>query len=145
MTRPARGLVAASVLVVAGIGGLALFGNWALHGSLLGGRVDLVRDPGHLHAIDAYFRFSPVHWAGLLASPSRGLFVFSPVLLFGLPGLVRCLRGGCGSVARLASASALASFGSAMPRCGGSSVITLGRRAFTISSCMGPKCHQRDP
>jgi hypothetical protein len=111
VTRPARGLVAASVLVVAGIGGLALFGNWALHGSLLGGRVDLVRDPGHLHAIDAYFRFSPVHWAGLLASPSRGLFVFSPVLLFGLPGLVRCLRGGCGSVARLASASALASFG----------------------------------
>jgi hypothetical protein len=80
-----------SVLVVS-IGSLALYANWHFHGSLVGGRIDLVRNPTMFHSVKTYFHFSPVHLLGLLTSPSRGLFVYSPVLLFAVPGLMRSLR-----------------------------------------------------
>jgi hypothetical protein len=42
----------------------------------------------------AHFRGNPVlGLAGLLVSPSRGLFVFSPIFLFALPGVMIALRG----------------------------------------------------
>jgi hypothetical protein len=79
-----RWLTAAWVI---GIGTLALYANWRLHGSLLGGRVAIVSGIARTHAVPAYFHFSLVHLAGLLAAPSRGLFIYSPILLFALPGL----------------------------------------------------------
>jgi hypothetical protein len=48
-----------------------------------------------LHATPSALSHEPwVGAAGLLVSPNRGLFVFSPVVLFALPGLVSGLRAG---------------------------------------------------
>ena len=113
-TRDARGRpgpAVASAAIVAALGGVALFANWTLHGSLLGGRVDFVGSPERFADVSSYFSFSPVHWAGLLVSPNRGLFVFSPVLLFALPGLVRSLRADAPPTHRWISLSGLAIFG----------------------------------
>jgi hypothetical protein len=105
---PGRARALVSLGAVAGIGGLALLANLWLHGSLLGGRVEFVESPERYAAVSSYFGFSPVHWAGLLASPNRGLFVFSPVLLFALPGLVRCLRADAPDARRWISVAGLA-------------------------------------
>ena len=86
-----RTIAVVTAVVVLAIGGLALFGNWYLHGSLLGGRASIVTAIAHTHAVTSYFAFSPWNLVGLLAAPSRGLFVYSPVLLFALPGLARSL------------------------------------------------------
>ena len=73
----------------------------------------LVSDPQRFHAVATYFSFSPRHLAGLLVSPSRGLFVYSPVLLLAIPGLLRCLRRDASAPSRLmASAKAVRT-----PRC----------------------------
>ncbi|HYC22045.1 MAG TPA: hypothetical protein VEI94_05050 [Candidatus Bathyarchaeia archaeon] len=80
--------------IVAAIGLLALIGNWCLHGSLLGGRADLVSTIATTHAVPSYFHFSIFNMLGLLFAPSRGLFPYSPVLLFAAPGLLLCLGSG---------------------------------------------------
>ena len=100
---------ATAALVVA-IGGLALFANWWLHGSLLGGRASIVEDISRTHGVPSYFHFTPWTWVGLLAAPSRGLFVYSPVLLFGLPGLVRTLRASSPSAERLVTVAGILVF-----------------------------------
>jgi hypothetical protein len=89
----ARRVAAATLGLVAGIGATGLFYNWQLYGSLLGGRAEIFAGITQTHAVSTYFAFSPLNLVGLLAAPSRGLFVYSPVLLFALPGLVRGLRG----------------------------------------------------
>jgi len=94
--------ITTAVLVVA-IGALALFGNWYLHGSLLGGRAPIVMRISATHGVPSYFHFTPWTWAGLLAAPSRGLFVYSPVLLFALPGLVHTLRASSPPTERMMS------------------------------------------
>jgi hypothetical protein len=99
--RPAAGTVTA--LLVLAIGALALLGNWYLHGSVLGGRASIVTRIARTHGVPSYFHFTPWTWVGLLGAPSRGLFVYSPVLLFALPGLVRTLRTRCPSSERLMS------------------------------------------
>jgi hypothetical protein len=87
-----RGAAVATALVVVVIGALALIANWYQHGSLLGGRAWLVSTISRTTAVPSYFHFSPWSLIGLLVAPSRGLFVYSPVLLFALPGLVYTLR-----------------------------------------------------
>jgi hypothetical protein len=77
---------------VMAIGAAALAANYALHGSLLGGRAEIVSGIAQSHSVTSYFHFSPTHLLGMLAAPSRGLFVYSPVLLFALPGLLVGLR-----------------------------------------------------
>lgn len=99
--RPTAGRATAALVVA--IGGLALFGNWWMHGSLLGGRAPIVEQISRTHGVPSYFHFTPWTWVGLLAAPSRGLFVYSPVLLFGLPGLVRTLRRSAPPIERLMS------------------------------------------
>lgn len=96
--------------VVAAIGGLALFGNWHLHGSLLGGRAAIVDAIAGTHAVESYFGFSLWHLIGLLAAPSRGLFVYSPVLLFALPGLARSLAASAPAEERLMSVAGITMF-----------------------------------
>lgn len=106
--RPVAG-VATAVIVVA-TGALALFGNWYLHGSLLGGRASIVQRIAATHGVPSYFHFTPWTWVALLAAPSRGLFVYSPVLLFALPGLVQTLRSASPRIERLISVSGLLVF-----------------------------------
>jgi hypothetical protein len=108
---PRRALGVATAAIVVGIGGLALFGNWYLHGSLLGGRASIVADISRTHAVSSYFGFSPWNAIGLLAAPSRGLFVYSPVLLFALPGLARSLGRSAPSAERLMSLAGILVFG----------------------------------
>jgi hypothetical protein len=104
------GPVIGTLALIVGIGGLALAANFWLHGSFLGGRVEFVESPERYADVRSYFAFSPLHWAGLLVSPNRGLFVFSPVLLFALPGLLRTLRGDAPSAQRLITLAGLATF-----------------------------------
>jgi hypothetical protein len=110
VTKAPRRVATVSTALVLGAGLIALYANWRLHGSLLGGRVEIVSTIGSTHAVDAYFRFSMANLAGLLFAPSRGLFVYSPVLLFAIPGLVRCFRRSSPSPHRMASIAALAIF-----------------------------------
>lgn len=107
-SRPATGLVAAALLAYALVrhrgqglrallGALAIVLPLALHnlwqfGSLQGGYA-------RLHATHATYHGVPSAWGsslaegllGLLVSPSRGLLVYSPVLVFALAGLVQAL------------------------------------------------------
>jgi hypothetical protein len=96
--------------VVVALGALALFGNWYLHGSLLGGRASIVESIAQTHAVSAYFSFSPWNLVGLLVAPSRGLFVYSPVLLFALPGLARSLAPSAPTAERLMSVAGVVVF-----------------------------------
>jgi hypothetical protein len=86
-TRPAIVLFATAAVSL--IAATALGFNWQVHGSWLGGRSDIVANIAATHAVTAYFDFSLMHLVGILFSPSRGLFIYSPVLLFALPGVVR--------------------------------------------------------
>jgi hypothetical protein len=110
VTRAPRRVALASTALVVAIGCLALYTNWYFHGFLLGGRMTLVTDPQRFHAVDSYFSFSLRHLAGLLISPNRGLFVYSPVLLLAIPGLLRCLRRDASPPSRLISIAGLAVF-----------------------------------
>jgi hypothetical protein len=89
--RARRGPGVVTAGVVAAIGGLALLGNWWIHGAVMGGRASVVASISKTHAVAAYFDFSPWNLVGLLVAPSRGLFVYSPVLLFALPGMIATL------------------------------------------------------
>jgi hypothetical protein len=99
--RPTIGITTA--VLVAAIGGLALLGNWYLHGSLLGGRASIVTAIAKTHDVPSYFHFTPWSWIGLLAAPSRGLFVYTPILLFALPGMFHTLRASSPPTERLMS------------------------------------------
>jgi hypothetical protein len=101
--RPTAGAVVA-------VGGLALVANWSLYGSILGGRSAIVSSITHTHAVGSYVGFSLWNLVGLLAAPSRGLFVYSPVLLFALPGLVRSLRASAPPAERLITVAGLLVF-----------------------------------
>ncbi len=91
-------------------GGAALAANYDLHGSLLGGRAEIVDRISDTHSVGSYFQFSPTHLFGMLFAPSRGLFIYSPVLLFALPGLVRGLGGRLSGPMREITAAGLMTF-----------------------------------
>jgi hypothetical protein len=110
LARAPRAVRILTTILVMTMGGLALYANYRYSGSLLGGRSDLVTDPSRFHAVTTYFRFSLLHLAGLLISPNRGLFIFSPILLFALPGLVRSLRRAAPPAIRLISLTGLLTF-----------------------------------
>jgi hypothetical protein len=106
--RPA--IAMATTILAVGLGTAALYANWHIHGSLLGGRTEVVSAIRRSHAVYAYFHFSPTHLAGLLVAPSRGVFVYSPVLLFAIPGLLHSLRAGQAPAARLISVAGILTF-----------------------------------
>jgi hypothetical protein len=106
--RRGTGLVTAGI--VAAIGGAALFANWWVHGALIGGQASMVRSISETHAVAAYFDFSPWNLVGLLVAPSRGLFVYSPVLLFALPGVRATLRASSRPAERLITIAGLTMF-----------------------------------
>ena len=109
--QPRGSRIAFSTLaVVASIGMLGLYANWEIHGSLLGGRAEVVATIAETHAVPSYFSFSVTGLVGLLISPSRGLFVFSPVLLFALPGMSRCLRAPTEPSLRLMTLAGLSTY-----------------------------------
>jgi hypothetical protein len=108
--RAHRAVALATAALVVGIGAFAAYANWHFHGSLFGGRAGFVQDITRTHNVPTYFRFSPVHLAALLVAPSRGLFVYSPVLLFALPGLARSLGAAAPAPARLMTVAGLGTF-----------------------------------
>jgi hypothetical protein len=57
---------------------------------------------------DLTFSFPPPGWLGLLVSPSRGLFVYSPVLVFALIGFVMAWRSPADRAATLVRDASLA-------------------------------------
>lgn len=107
-----RRVVISTAAAIGLTGGIVLAGNLALYGSVFGGRAAIIRNIVATHGVESYFGFSPMHWIGLLASPSRGLFIYSPVLLFALPGLVRTLGRGGDALHRRISIAGLLCFGS---------------------------------
>jgi hypothetical protein len=99
-----------TLAVVACVGLLGLYANWEIYGSILGGRSQIVSDVTTTHAVSSYLSLSPMNLIGQLFSPSRGLFVYSPVLLFALPGLRRSLSASAPVDHRLMSAAGIGTF-----------------------------------
>jgi len=113
-SRPSTALVAAVLALPAlrrwregGWGLIAMLGavaaaavahNWSTFGSLQGGYAELHRTHGQFHGVPSAWSSVPLEGLpGILVSPSRGLFVYAPVLLFAAGGLVGWLlrrRGG---------------------------------------------------
>ena len=85
-----RAAPAALVLASVGLALMAL--DWTWFGALLGGASRLATISGHVHDVGGSISHAPwVGAAGLLVSPSRGLVVFSPVMLVALAGVPRAL------------------------------------------------------
>jgi len=82
--------------------------NLAVFGSLQGGYAELHRTHAEHHGVASAWGGSiGAGLAGVLVSPSRGLFIYSPVLLFPVAGLAASLirrRGGVLACAALAAA-----------------------------------------
>lgn len=127
-SRPSTALMAA-VLAVPGLrawrrGGLGLLlalgaivaaetaHNWWAFGSAQGGYAELHRTHDQAHSVAGAWTAVPLGGLpGLLVSPSRGLFVYAPVLLVAVIGLaagVRAARGGLLAHAAAATAAGVA-------------------------------------
>ena len=132
-SRPSTGLVAAALagfavlsrgragLLFAGVLGAVVAAvaahNLAIFGSLQGGYAELHRTHAEHHGVASAWGASfGAGLAGVLVSPSRGLFIYSPVLLFPAVGLLVWLvrrRGGllaCAAVAVAVGIGTIAQF-----------------------------------
>lgn len=132
-SRPSAGLVAAALagfavlsrgragLLFAGVLGAVVVAvvahNLAIFGSVQGGYAELHRTHAEHHGVVSAWNASfGAGLAGVLVSPSRGLFIYSPVLLFPAVGLLVWLvrrRGGllaCAAVAVAAGIVTIAQF-----------------------------------
>jgi hypothetical protein len=130
-SRPSTGLVAmviagfavlsrgrAGLLCAGALGAvLALVAahNLAVFGSLQGGYAELHRTHSEHHGVASAWGGSiGAGLAGVLVSPSRGLFIYAPVLLFPVAGLAAWLvrrRGGVLACSALATAVGIATIG----------------------------------
>ncbi len=110
LTRRDKRMALTTFALVAAVGVLGLYMNWEIYGSVLGGRSQIVADVSTTHGVSSYVSLSPMNLIGQLVSPSRGLFVYSPVLLFALPGLWRSLLASAPVPLRLMSMAGLATF-----------------------------------
>ena len=132
-SRPSTGLVAAALagfavlsrgragLLFAGVLGAVVAAvaahNLAIFGSVQGGYAELHRTHAEHHGVASAWGASfGAGLAGVLVSPSRGLFIYSPVLLFPAVGLLAWLvrrRGGllaCAAVAVAVGIGTIAQF-----------------------------------
>lgn len=132
-SRPSTGLVAAALagfavlsrgragLLFAGVLGAVVAAvaahNLAIFGSVQGGYAELHRTHAEHHGVASAWSASfGAGLAGVLVSPSRGLFIYSPVLLFPAVGLLGWLvrrRGGllaCAAVAVAVGIGTIAQF-----------------------------------
>jgi len=77
------------------IGALTIYFNLKTTGSYLGGCGGIEGFPLKTHRVESIWQVpSGKSFLGLLLSPNRGLFVYSPVLIFSLLGMVRVWRRG---------------------------------------------------
>jgi hypothetical protein len=93
MRAPRRLAFAVSACVAVAAAALALC-NWRWFGNVLGAQPLLVDVNRATHATDAMFRPAVDGVVGLLLSPSRGLLVFSPVVLVAVAGVRSAARAG---------------------------------------------------
>ena len=94
-TRRRRAGDVAAVLPIAALGGITILANLAWFGHPLGGAAILETLHPGVHGVAGTFSSTPwVGAAGLLISPSRGLLVFSPIVLTALAGLSAAWREG---------------------------------------------------
>jgi hypothetical protein len=77
------------LVVLGAVGGAVAAHNLATFGSLQGGYAELHRTHAQFHSVPGAWNPLPLGGLpGVLVSPSRGLFVYAPVLLFAAGGLV---------------------------------------------------------
>jgi hypothetical protein len=96
-TGPKRAMPA--LLIVAASAAAMMTMQWIWFGHVLGAKVLLQQEGLAAHGVTSTLNRQPwVAGYGLLASPSRGLLVFSPVVLVAVLGMRRVFRGplGCG-------------------------------------------------
>jgi hypothetical protein len=125
-SRPSTGLVAAALTIPvlrrwrAGAWALAVAlgaavaavsaHNWSTFGALQGGYAEINRTHAQWHGVDGTWSLGlPAGLAGLLVSPSRGLLVYSPVLVAAFLGLARGSAGPGGAPVRHVSLAVAAS------------------------------------
>jgi hypothetical protein len=115
LSRGRTGLLCAGAL--GAVLALVLAHNMAVFGSLQGGYAELHRTHAEHHGVASAWGGSlAAGLAGVLVSPSRGLFVYAPVLLFAVAGLATWLvrrRGGllaCAAVATAVGIGTIAQF-----------------------------------
>ncbi len=95
---------------------LAMGWNYYYFGSLVGGYSQLYAQNEFSYSLKNEFSYNfnlPFFWNafwGLLISPSRGLFIYSPILLFSLPGVVQVYRARAGKDEKLILCLAIACF-----------------------------------
>ena len=93
--RRAPGRDAALATAVVAVSVLALcWTNWRWFGHPLGALPLLESVNADLHATPRTFVFGLEPYLGLLISPSRGLLIFSPIVVLALVGLPRAVRAG---------------------------------------------------
>lgn len=89
-------------------GGMLMAAQWTWFGSVLGAKMALQLTGFEAHAVTGTFSASPWYGAaGLLLSPSRGLVVFSPIVLIALLAVPAVWRERSDSGARWWTAAAL--------------------------------------
>ena len=92
-TKGQRFALVASVMVAAAATALAVL-NWRWFGHPAGALPLLVETNAELHFTRATFTLRPDGFAGLLISPSRGLLIFSPIVLVAALGIRPALAAG---------------------------------------------------
>ncbi len=103
------GIIAALIVGIAA--SLLMFFNLRWFGHPLGALPLLTGANADIHEIRTTFRLPGEGLAGLLISPSRGILVFSPVILIALAAVPRALRAGTPSPVFWCLLAAIAQFG----------------------------------
>lgn len=106
---PRRAAIAAAA-VVAIAGGLLMLTYWRWFGHPLGAAIAMQAQADSAHGTKGFLGSSLEGFAGLLISPSRGLLIFSPVVLVAIPGFRNAARAPWMSPLRWCAIAALAQF-----------------------------------
>ena len=106
---PRRAAIAA-VAVVAIAGGLLMLTYWRWFGHPLGAMIVMQAEANRAHATSGFVGRGFEGFAGLLVSPSRGLLVFSPVVLVALAGYRDAARASWSSPLRWCAIAVAAQF-----------------------------------
>lgn len=108
--RSPRRAAAISTAVVAGAAAILMLMNWRWFGAPLGAQSVLQRTNDSIHWTSGWIDWRFEGLAGLLLSPSRGLLVFSPIVLVAFAGFADAVRAPWRSPLRWCAMAAAAQF-----------------------------------